>query len=253
MIKRVFKTIFIFTICLGITLPSNAGNVSVSDGSAFITKSELTYELNNLSNRMAQLENSLDSKIDKLVSSYLTRNGIWNGIKQNFTTSQLSVTGSGLQNALGKRGQYYSIPKNATSTNFIGNYTLIDQVSKTGLISMLIKATGYAQATKYGSHNGNNNVGTGNIYVTFNVGSDVKYTASIGKLDSSAYWSIAPNGGDYLILAATDLITVAQFFVQKAEKLDWDIYSYFNSNGVPGNNWGAQGTTTVKIESANIY
>ena len=82
MINRVFKTIFILSLCLGITIPSNAAGVDVSDGSAFITKSEMSYQLNNLSNRMTQLENSLDSKIDKLVSSFLTRNGIWNGVKQ---------------------------------------------------------------------------------------------------------------------------------------------------------------------------
>ena len=38
--------------------------------------------MNNLSNRMSTLENSLDAKIDSLVSSYLSRNGIWNGEKQ---------------------------------------------------------------------------------------------------------------------------------------------------------------------------
>lgn len=75
------------TLCLGITLPSNAAGVSVSDGSAFITKSELSYQLNNLSIRMTQLENSLDSKIDLLVSSYLTRNGIWNAVKQTIITN----------------------------------------------------------------------------------------------------------------------------------------------------------------------
>ena len=79
MLNRVFKTIFILSLCLGITLPSNAGSVDVSDGSAFVTKSELSYQLNNISKRMEQLENSLDSRIDEMVSSYLTRNGIWNG------------------------------------------------------------------------------------------------------------------------------------------------------------------------------
>ena len=81
MINRIFKTILVLSIVLGITLPSNAA-VSVSDGSAFVTKAEFAADLNNLSNRMAQLENSLDAKIDSLVSSYLTRNGIWNGAKQ---------------------------------------------------------------------------------------------------------------------------------------------------------------------------
>ena len=82
MLKKIFKTIFIMSLCVGISLPTNAA-VSVSDGSAFVTKAEFAADLNNLSNRMAQLENSLDAKIDSLVSSYLTRNGIWNGAKQN--------------------------------------------------------------------------------------------------------------------------------------------------------------------------
>ena len=86
MINKVFKTILILMICLGLTIPTNAA-VSVSDGSAFVTKAEFAADLNNLSNRMAQLENSLDAKIDSLVSSYLTRNGIWNGAKQTLAKS----------------------------------------------------------------------------------------------------------------------------------------------------------------------
>ena len=82
MLKKIFKTILVLSLCLGLTLPTNAA-VSVSDGSAFVTKAEFAADLNNLSNRMAQLENSLDAKIDSLVSSYLTRNGIWNGAKQS--------------------------------------------------------------------------------------------------------------------------------------------------------------------------
>ena len=36
MISKIFKTILIFTIVVGISLPTNAA-VSVSDGSAFVT------------------------------------------------------------------------------------------------------------------------------------------------------------------------------------------------------------------------
>ena len=53
-------------------------------------KAEFAADLNNLSNRMAQLENSLDAKIDSLVSSYLTRNGIWNGAKQEIVYSGIA-------------------------------------------------------------------------------------------------------------------------------------------------------------------
>ena len=80
MFGKIIKRIII--ICVAISLPIHAA-VSVSDGSAFVTKAEFTADLNNLSNRMAQLENSLDAKIDSLVSSYLTRNGIWNGSMQD--------------------------------------------------------------------------------------------------------------------------------------------------------------------------
>ena len=96
MLNRVFKTIFILSLCLGITLPANAGSVDVSDGSAFITKSEMAYQLNSLSQRMTELENSLDSRIDKLVSSYLTRNGIWNGVPQTYlVTKNAKYTSTG--------------------------------------------------------------------------------------------------------------------------------------------------------------
>ena len=104
MINKVFKTIFILSLCLAVSLPTNAGSVSVSDGSAFITKSEMAYQMNNMSNRMTQLELSLDSKIDKLVSSYLTRNGIWNGVKQ-----EVGSTGTGLKITYGfVRGSSYN-------------------------------------------------------------------------------------------------------------------------------------------------
>ena len=87
MINKIFKTILIMLIIMGISIPTNAA-VSVSDGSAFVTKAEFSADLNNLSNRMAQLENSLDAKIDSLVSSYLTRNGIWNGKAQTYLVNK---------------------------------------------------------------------------------------------------------------------------------------------------------------------
>ena len=99
MLRKVFKTILIFSICIGITIPTNAGSVSLSDGSAFVTKSELSYELNNLSNRMSQLENSLDSKIDSLVSSYLTRNGIWNGEEVNIDKTEARLVDTDFQSS----------------------------------------------------------------------------------------------------------------------------------------------------------
>ena len=86
MMKILFRTILTISLCIGVSITSNAA-VSVSDGSAFVTNAEFRSNLNNLSNRMAQLENSMDAKIDSLVSSYITRNGIWNGAGQELSDS----------------------------------------------------------------------------------------------------------------------------------------------------------------------
>ena len=98
MINKLFKKLIVLGLCIAISIPTNAA-VSVSDGSAFVTKVEFNADLDNLNNRMAYLENSLDSKIDNLVSSYLTRNGIWNGEKQQVLNNlgTMCYTSSGQQ------------------------------------------------------------------------------------------------------------------------------------------------------------
>ena len=111
MIYKIMKITIIISLCLCFTLTSFAA-VSVSDGSAFITKAEFAADLNNLSNRMAQVENSIDARIDSLVSQYLTRNGIWNGASQI------------VQNNLG------------TSPTTDEDVRVLENVSKTGLVLM---------------------------------------------------------------------------------------------------------------------
>ena len=140
MINKVFKTILILSLCLGITLPSNAA-VSVSDGSAFVTKSEFEADVNNLSNRMAQLENSLDAKIDSLVSAYLTRNGIWNGAKQ---TLEFDLFSDFWSNAtLDSRvhrdfsGYFYLSNTMTIGTKYVcrnKEKTFIQEITKTGML-----------------------------------------------------------------------------------------------------------------------
>lgn len=90
MIRKIFKTILIYFICFGITVPSNAA-ISVSDGSAFMTKTEFMADINNLSGRVAQLETTLDGTLDGKVSSYLEQKGFWKAKIQ--TLNQSSVTG----------------------------------------------------------------------------------------------------------------------------------------------------------------
>ena len=137
MLKRFVKIALCLSICF-MQIASYAGNVSVSDGSAFITKSEMSYQLNNLSNRMTQLENSLDTKIDSLVSSYLTRNGVWNGVKQTltkkkivdfWTTASIPVTydwKSNLATGALTEGVEYKLRNNS--------WTLINSCNKSGML-----------------------------------------------------------------------------------------------------------------------
>ena len=138
MIKRFLKIAFIISI-LSINIYSYA-NISVSDGSAFITKSEMSYQLNNLSNRMAQLENSLDAKIDSLVSSYLTRNGIWNGMKQTIDKTKILDFWNGSSSLNSLNPDFNSIVTTGTLAEGIeykirdGSWTLINNCNKAGLL-----------------------------------------------------------------------------------------------------------------------
>ena len=153
MLNRIFKTILVLSICVGISLPTNAA-VSVSDGSAFVTKAEFAADLNNLSNRMAQLENSLDAKIDSLVSSYLTRNGIWNGARQSMNSVPTSTFGFAfdevftgawayvLNSDVNTTNSFYAVWNNLTvytprSLGGIDN-VCIQNVSKSGLCNFII-------------------------------------------------------------------------------------------------------------------
>lgn len=153
-----FKIIFILISIFILTIVSY-GQVSVSDGSAFLTKTEFNKNLTIMSNRMAFLENSLDSKIDTLVASFLSRNGIWSGSVQDNSLDGtiMSVGFNGQSTATAYHYFYYDyytdasnignskIFINAHSNNYydpvlIGDNnserTLIANVSKSGLLCL---------------------------------------------------------------------------------------------------------------------
>ena len=138
MIKKIFKTIFIISLCFASIINSNAA-VSVSDGSAFLTKSELQSNLNNLSNRMAQLENSLDAKIDSLVSAYLTRNGIWNGRKV-----EIDMTATNL------KGTNFISSWNSWEEKSLTVWTKSASIEKTGMCVTIVHIEGHKGT--YGSY-----------------------------------------------------------------------------------------------------
>lgn len=125
MMIKVFKTLLIFCLCFDQVFTINAA-ISVSDGSAFVTKAEFAADLNNLSSRMASLENNLDSKIDSLVSTYLSKNGIWNASKVDIDRTKSKLNKS----------------------NFITSWTTNDNLTKeVWSKSALVQKTGMCIAT----------------------------------------------------------------------------------------------------------
>ena len=153
-----FKIVFLLLLIFTLTMASY-GQVAVSDGSAFLTKAEFNRNLSNMSSRMTYLENSLDSKIDTLVASYLSRNGIWNGtVQENALSSTIMSVGfNGQTTATAYHYFYYDyytdgsqignskIFINTHSDNYydpvaIGENnterTLIANVSKSGLLCL---------------------------------------------------------------------------------------------------------------------
>ena len=250
MIKKLFKTIFILTLCLGITLPSNTGSANVSDGSAFITKSEMAYQLNNLSSRMTQLENSLDSHIDTLVSSYLTRNGIWNGAKQiELTDAEKTAGGRILVNLNSSNTSFlYSMAKNSIGVyTFKALTTLVDSCNKSGLVFADFEIKNNALYLAQYSVNSDGQVASGRQYWSDNVckgtgliianmylNSDTTPISTF-KLDdmvAGTYTQPVNGGRNYCYIRREIHFTRGQyrmqFFVSKGDKLSFDIKVYSN-------------------------
>ena len=229
MLNRVFKTIFILTLSLCITLSTNAGNVEVSDGSAFITKSELSYQLNNLSARMSALENSLDSQIDKLVSSYLTRNGIWNGVKQTINTTSFSFWPADVSLS-GGNGSY--------NGNLVTG-TYINRINKAGMLVFSYKYRNYS-----GTNNNNTRWG---YYVGVKSGawySDSGYVLNLNVYEkdelefstvllSSICTNSALTGGSmYASLPASFVNANVVIFVEKGSAITYAIYEAVHCQNV---------------------
>ena len=85
--RKIIKFIKCLIIIISLFCTNIFAAISVSDGSAFVTKTEFSSKVSSLSNRMDIVENSIDAKIDSLVSSYLSRNGIWSGLVINHASS----------------------------------------------------------------------------------------------------------------------------------------------------------------------
>ena len=145
--NKIIKKFLLFILIVVLPINSFAA-VSVSDGSAFVSKSEFSSTINNISNRMSIIENTLDAKIDSLVSSYLSRNGIWNGDKQTVEKPYWVVAlNSGIsipfaeKNMTSDAGRNIDFGSLDTGTD-IGRikilynnfWTIVNNISKTGLM-----------------------------------------------------------------------------------------------------------------------
>ena len=163
--KRISKICIVFLLIFAFNFYSFAA-ISVADGSSFVTKAEFSSDLNNLTNRISQMENSLDAKIDSLVSSYLSRNGIWNGaaqtIKKNtaqntedyfyavmgigassskmtyntlfYNSAAAQYAAAANSSAASSLGYSYTSFYKLTSYGYGQTYTLIEKLSKSGLL-----------------------------------------------------------------------------------------------------------------------
>ena len=248
MLKKIFKTILVLSICVGISLPTNAA-VSVSDGSAFVTKAEFAADLNNLSNRMAQLENSLDAKIDSLVSSYLTRNGIWNGAKQDvIKTPQIyepfNITFSG-----GK----------SNGTHKYGKNIFVDSITKSGMYSGYYGYTdpnangtqkGYFRWGWYGTMSSNQSgrtiLGANTVFIITDQNNETKFSSVIfdliGGVDNTVNGYSA---GLFASIPWSVVLIPFQFFVSKGDRLSWEVECPYHLTGV--------GSLSVDTGSYNAF
>ena len=280
---KLIKRIISFSLIIAFPVINYAA-VSVSDGSAFVSKSEFTSTINNISNRMSLIENTLDAKIDSLVSSYLSRNGIWNGDKQTLAQTSKSFT---LMNILGNGGSttvtaYYHkkgettfgtyTSENVSSVNLtngrISNIGyIINNVSKTGLMCLIGKYYSSGSPTDFAFFRTQNNYDAdASLVMGFNyriISSSNSATQSgglaSGEVDAATYqWgvNILQNPAVYYKGNATDwhipeTRTISYFFINKGEKVRAIVQSYIKnkSSGL----YRCQGNVVFAWESATVY
>lgn len=235
MFRKIFKTIFILSLCFGTLLNTHAA-VIVSDGSAFITKSEFKALVNEASGRIEALELHADSQIDTLVNSFLGRNNIWHPQKQKLnsnTTMDLAPCN-------------ITLSSNAATGNATiqSNRVCIDEIQKSGMmvISLFYRAKDTSAAGKtfrwgyMGTMTNNGNWQTDNgielkvIFYeatkkedgTYNL-DERKYVCLIGATQGAKREASTSTYGHSTAigLSPIEVLVPAYFFVTKKSRISW--------------------------------
>lgn len=270
MLKKIFKTIFIFMLILGITIPSNAA-VSVSDNSAFITKAEALAVAQSLSERIIVLENTMDNKIDNLITAYLERNGVWNPQEQTLVSESYYVirtttkTGTNVEVLLEKecvkdttKSGIFSCQLRYRGTNHISSGLNYCRMGYAGTISSggFYSNMGFdLMAYFYEDNTEDHLTHTDANYLTY---SDLRYSVLIGSAFGQAKVSNSPTTFIACMnMPTTDMIRPVTFFVQKGSTVWWRIISAYrltgaNSTEAVSSSSGGGDNMSIKLVDAII-
>ena len=260
MINKVFKTILIITICFGLTIPSNAA-ISVSDGSAFMTKTEFMADINNLSSRVAQLEIGFDGTLDSKVNSYLEQKGFWKAKKQTFVASSDSMTNVAPANVTNTSG---AVKNNVE----LQRKTLVANTSASGmcLLNLSFKANTTTSASMRWGYMGNK---TGTYFFDNNLmlvahfyekeegasTETLKATLVLGNNLGQIQQGDATNYVNIIMLPKDEILMPTMFFVSKGSQIIWALresYAFTDLSGAPDRSTNLS-NINVYIKSCVIY
>ena len=260
MLRKLFKTILILTICFGLTLPSNAA-ISVSDGSAFMTKTEFMADINNLSSRVAQLEITFDGTLDSKVSSYLEQKGFWKPKTQTFATDGNSIINQLPYNVTATAGT-------AKNNVQLARKTLVQSTSASGmcLLNLAFKANttttanmrwGY-MGNKSGTYFADNNLMLVANFYEKEEGATTETQKATLILGNNLGQIQSGNNTTYvniIVLPEEEILMPTMFFVSKGSKLDWELresYAFTDISGAPNRTDNLSGID-VYIRSCVVY
>ena len=243
MTNKIFKTIMILTICLGITLPSYAA-ISVSDGSAFMTKAEFMADVNNLSSRIAQLEIDFDKVLDTKINSYIEQKGFWQPTPQTFavfgTTALNTMTNVKPFDVTDKTGSVKGV-------SILLKQDLITMMNDTGmcLMNLSYKANtttdanmrwGYTGTKSDGDYYDSNLMLVVNFYETLTGSTTETLKASIvlGQNVGQMYSNdgVGTSYVNVIMLPKEEIVIPIMFFVNKDSKISWELVESYGFTGL---------------------